>query len=200
MRWLDEIHDRYVLGRRARRLSDHLAAVIPRDATVLDVGSGDGGLARRVAELRPDVSLRGVDVLVRGDAAIPVEPFDGARLPFADARFDVVMFIDVLHHTRDPLVLLREARRVACGAIVIKDHLREGPLAGVTLRFMDRVGNRRHGVSLPYNYWRRRQWTEAFRQLELEVDLWNERLHLYPWPARPVFERSLHFLARLRVG
>lgn len=49
--------------------------------------------------------------------------------------------------------------RVARRGVVIKDHLREGPLAGPTLRLMDWVGNRGHDVRLPYNYLSRRKWT-----------------------------------------
>jgi hypothetical protein len=93
--------------------------------------------------------------------------------------------------------LLAEAARVARRAVVIKDHLREGLLADATLRFMDRVGNRRHGVALPHNYWTRDRWREAFQRCGLAVDRWSERLGLYPWPAAWVFDRSLHFVARM---
>ena len=39
----------------------------------------------------------------------------------------------------------------------------------------------------------------AFEHLALEVDEWRTDLRLYPWWARWVFERSLHFVARLTV-
>ena len=110
------------------------------------------------------------------------------------------MMVDVLHHTIDPTVLLREAARVTREYVVLKDHCLEGPFAGVTLKFMDRVGNSRHGVPLPYNYWRRTRWQAAFSELGLEVDRWSQRLGLYPPPAGWFFDRRLQFLARLRVG
>jgi hypothetical protein len=108
-----------------------------------------------------------------------------------------VTFVDVLHHTDDPMVLLREAVRVTRRTVVIKDHDRSGLLAAPTLRLMDRVGNARFGVHLPYTYWPRRRWLEAFDVLDLRVTVWETRLGLYPWPAVLVFGRSLHFLARL---
>ncbi len=43
----------------------------------------------------------------------PAVEFDGLTLPLADHSVDVVLFVDVLHHTADPLILLREAARVA---------------------------------------------------------------------------------------
>jgi SAM-dependent methyltransferase len=197
MNVLDRIHEGYVFGRRVRKLADHLAEVIPPDARVLDVGCGDGLIDRRLQDLRPDLTLRGIDVLVREHTHVPVEPFDGQIIPYDDAHFDVVMFVDVLHHTLDPLVLLREADRVASRAVVIKDHTANGLLARPTLRFMDYVGNARHGVVLPYNYWTHQRWQTAFRQLDWTVAAWKTRLGLYPWPANWVFGRSLHFVARL---
>jgi SAM-dependent methyltransferase len=198
MTLLGGMHTRYVHGRRVERLGEQFAALLPANASVLDVGCGDGRLARLVGERRADLQLRGVDVLVRPDTAIPVEPFDGRVIPFADHSLDALMFADVLHHADDPLALLREAARTARKAVVIKDHLREGVGANVTLRFMDWVGNARYGVALPYRYWNRREWQDAFAAARLVVEHWQERLSLYPLPASWLFDRSLHFVARLR--
>jgi ubiquinone/menaquinone biosynthesis C-methylase UbiE len=179
------------------RLAERLAPLLPPAARVLDVGCGDGAIARRIMDVRPDVEVSGVDVLMRPATAIHIEPFDGRQLPAADRSIDTVMFVDVLHHTEDPRVLLREARRVARRSIVIKDHTRNGWLARQTLQVMDWVGNAHHGVALPYTYWSRREWSEAFTELGLSVDRWTGHLALYPLPASLVFERSLHFIAVL---
>jgi len=172
---------------------------MPRDASVLDVGSGDGQLARLVGDKRPDISIQGIDVLLRKDSAIPVEEFDGTTIPYCERSFDVVMFIDVLHHTDDPMVLLREAVRVARQIILIKDHTLQGALAHSTLRFMDWLGNARHNVPLPYNYWTPAQWHGACEKLGLSVSSRESNLKLYPFPADLIFGRSLHFIAALRV-
>lgn len=184
--------------RRARILSERFAQLMPAEASVLDVGAGDGMLARLIADQRPDVHLEGIDVHARPTSYIPVRKFDGTRIPHDDGSVDVVLFVDVLHHTDDPMILLREACRVAREAILIKDHTCNGVLAHPTLRFMDWVGNARHGVALPYNYWTRQRWVAAFEQLGLEVDEWAVNLALYPPPANWIFGRRLHFLARLR--
>jgi SAM-dependent methyltransferase len=146
---------------------------------------------------RPDIVLRGIDVLVRDQPYIPIEAFDGRVIPYGNGSFDVVMFVDVLHHTEDPMVLLREATRTARKAIIIKDHTCNGFLAGQTLRFLDWVGNARHGVALPYNYWPQDKWFEAFTRLGLTIGVWRKALGLYPPPANWAFERSLHFIGRL---
>jgi SAM-dependent methyltransferase len=190
------LHDRLVFGRRIKLLADRLASLIPQNARVLDVGCGDGAADRLILDQRPDVTMEGIDVLMRPETKIPVKTFDGTTIPYPDDSFDLVMFVDVLHHTDDPSVLLREAKRVG-KMILIKDHFREGFLAGPTLRLMDWVGNAHHGVVLPYNYWSRPQWTNAFKSMDMKIGEINETLGLYPVPASWVFERGLHFVARV---
>ena len=152
MRLLDQLHEKYIRRRRAEVLSQHLSKLLEKNSSVLDVGCGDGQIAALVERTRTDVKFDGVDVLVRPDAEIPVREFDGDRLPCEDHAYDVVSLIDVLHHTENPRQLLAEASRAARRSIIIKDHLLEGVGARATLAWMDGVGNRRHGVSLPYNY------------------------------------------------
>jgi SAM-dependent methyltransferase len=200
MSLIERIHGDYVHKRRVRVLRDHLAALIPQNARALDVGCGDGLLDHLMLQKRPDLELRGIDVLVRDQTRIPVDEFDGLVIPHADASFDAVMFVDVLHHTQDPMILLREAVRVARKAIVIKDHTLNGWLAGLTLRFLDWVGNARHGVLLPYNYWPQQRWVGAFGILGLTISVWTQDLKLYPRPANWLFGRSLHFIARLDLS
>jgi len=191
------VHTNLVFGRRVRILASQLANLLPENATVLDVGCGDGTLDSLILRSRPDLSINGIDILVRPQTHIPVVPFDGTTIPYPDGAFDVVMFVDVLHHTDDPMVLLREAKRVARRAVVLKDHTKDGFLAGSTLRFMDWVGNRHHGVVLPYNYWTLRQWKQAMAELGLVAAIWNADVGLYPWPANHFFDRALHFVAKL---
>lgn len=200
MNLIERVHGGYVHNRRVDVLCRHLSELIPPDSSVLDVGCGDGLLSSLIMQKRPDVRTRGIDVLVRPQTHIPVEAYDGQRMPVGDKSYDVVMFVDVLHHTDDPMVVLREAVRVARRAVVIKDHTRDGLLAEQTLRFMDEIGNERHGVRLPFNYWPRQKWLEAFDALGLAVGTWRKDLHLYPPPASWLFDRSLHFVARLDVA
>lgn len=189
------VHQSQVHSRRVAVLTRHIADLVPRNASVVDIGAGDGLLAREVLSIRPDLRWTAVDTLARPTAHIPVQIFDGTTLPFPDKSFDVALFVDVLHHTDDPMVMLREAVRVA-RAVVIKDHLREGFLAGPTLRFMDWVGNSAWGVSLPYNYWSENQWKSAARDLSLTSRTEIRSLQLYPWWADWWFGRSLHFIGR----
>jgi SAM-dependent methyltransferase len=193
---IGSLHNRLVFGRRVKLLADRLAALIPPGARVLDVGCGDGTADRLILNQRPDITIEGIEVMERPESHIPVKLFDGSSIPHPDNSFDLVMFVDVLHHTEDPNVLLREAKRVG-KMILIKDHFRDGLLAGPTLRLMDWVGNAHHGVVLPYNYWSRPQWTRAFDSMGMKIGAINESLGLYPPPATWFFDRHLHFVARV---
>ena len=197
MSLIGTLHQNCIHARRVRVLTREICSLLPSDVSVLDVGCGDGLLSSCIASARGDVKVQGIDVLRRPQTRIPVSQFDGSRIPHPNASFDVVLFIDVLHHTDDPTVLLREARRVARRAIVIKDHTLTGAFAFNTLRLMDRIGNNRYGVALPYNYWTLEQWQAAVRELNVSATVWRKDLRLYPKPARWLFERSLHFLALL---
>jgi len=194
---LGSAHQRLVYGRRIQVLARHLTELLPPNATVLDVGSGDGLLASRVMSARPDLQIRGVDVLMRPESFIPVEQFDGVHLPFANREFDAAMMVDVLHHASEQDALLREMARVVKRAVVIKDHVVQGFMAHSTLRFMDWVGNVRHGVALPYSYWTEERWQQGFASAGLRTASRRDHLGLYPWPASLLFERGLHFVAVL---
>jgi SAM-dependent methyltransferase len=191
-----KLHSGLVLTRRASVLAKHMADLIPLNARVLDVGCGDGMIDSLIQQTRQDVSISGIDVMVRPNPGIPVKVFDGDAIPYPDLSFDVAMFVDVLHHTKDPLRLLKEGYRVA-RTMLIKDHLREGLFSAQTLRFMDWFGNAYHGVALPYNYWSSNQWNEAFRFLGLTPSKLESSLGLYPAPLSWIFERKLHFVARI---
>lgn len=199
-RWLavqTAIHDRFVHSGRVRALCDAIAPLIPPQGSIADVGCGDGQLAARLAESRPGIVIEGYDVGVRRRPFIHVHPFDGRRLPLEPDSVDGVLLIDVLHHTEDPLSLLREAVRVTRDFLIVKDHRLGRPGARTTLRLMDWVGNRGHGVSLAGRYWSEAQWRAAWDELGLTVSYYSTALRLYPAPLRPFFETGLHFLAQL---
>ncbi|TQL48725.1 2-polyprenyl-3-methyl-5-hydroxy-6-metoxy-1,4-benzoquinol methylase [Homoserinimonas aerilata] len=103
-----------------RLLRPLLSASVPR--TLLDVGSGGGDLARRLARLaRRDgllLEVTGVDPDARAHAYASAHPAPGVRFVRAtaaqlDERFDFVVSNHVLHHLSDVPGFLVETSRLA---------------------------------------------------------------------------------------
>ncbi len=190
------IHDP-VATRRIRVLSTKIDRLIDPGDSLLDVGCGDGALGASIQRLSPRTRILGADTLIRDGTAIDAFRYDGAELPVVTGAVEGVLLVDVLHHTTDPERVLAEAARVARKYVIVKDHLMAGLLASPTLRLMDWVGNARFGVSLPYNYLAFHDWDRCISACGLVARTWDSRLGLYPFPLSVVFERRLHFLARL---
>ena len=102
--------------------------------SILDVGCGGGGLARALSAKGAKVT--GVDpqdaALTIARSRAPDAEFQQAgaeALPFPDASFDRVVFLNSLHHVPVPLMgaALKEAVRVSKGPVLVIEPLAEGP-------------------------------------------------------------------------
>src|SRR5260370_983930 len=87
--WMESWHRAFVFQRRTRVLAEILAAQIPERASVLDIGCGDGSIGSLIAERRPDISIQGVEYLVRPECKIECRAFDGSSLPL-NARHSIL--------------------------------------------------------------------------------------------------------------
>jgi SAM-dependent methyltransferase len=195
------IHRAFVMDRRVSRITSHMAELIPEDViSLLDVGAGTGEIAQAICKIRPELIFSGVEVKIRPKTFIPVVDYDGNQLPFDDNAFDAVIIIDELHHCNDPIAMLQECSRVSKKWVLIKDHITETLLDRAILRFMDWIGNRAHGVVLPYNYLSSAEWASAFNQTGLHSVRKLNQLDLYPIPFDLIFGGSLHCLHLLSKG
>ncbi|MEO7218500.1 MAG: methyltransferase domain-containing protein [Gemmatimonadaceae bacterium] len=113
---------------------------MPRDATLLDVGTGFGDVPKAAARAARDhnIILRTIgldtnDVIARSAATCVSHSVCGnaLSLPFATSSVDVAMCSQTLHHFHDAeaAALLRELNRVARIAVVVSD-LRRSWIAG----------------------------------------------------------------------
>jgi SAM-dependent methyltransferase len=198
IRLLGSIHEKVVFRRRITVLAERLAAMLVPGTRLLDIGCGDGKLAALLRQALPGLKVEGVEVRPREGCAIPCRYFDGSHLPFPDRCFDCCLFVDVIHHMKDPQPLLREACRVSRQFLLIKDHLAESAFDNWTLRLMDWVGNRPHGVTLPYAYLSAAEWQGMYQDLGLCVEKTELELPLYPPGFSMIFGRNLHFISLLR--
>lgn len=195
---IELVHERIIHPARLRNLSRGLGEMLKPGSSLLDVGCGDGRLAALLRDRCHLGDVEGVDVLVRDEVAIPVRAFDGRQLPWPDRSWDYVMAVDVLHHAVDQRSLLADMFRVARRAVVLKDHLCESAFDRWMLLKMDGVGNDRHGVAVPGHYLSRAQWELLFAELGATVEVFRDRVPLYPWPLSLAFGRGLHCLYSVR--
>lgn len=81
--------------------------------TLLDVGCGEMPYRTFLPE---GIRYVGIDVPQAGafsmQANEEIVPFDGRRIPFADATFDTVLCTEVLEHSPNPTALIAEMERV----------------------------------------------------------------------------------------
>ncbi len=131
------------MGRFSEPLADLLVDLVdPAPGTrALDVGCGPGAMTVRLARRLGTPAVVAVDPSAPFVAAVrarlpglEVHEADAARLPFADAAFDLVVAQLVVHFMPDPVAGLREMRRVTAPggrlAVDVWDHAGEsGPLA-----------------------------------------------------------------------
>ena len=80
--------------------------------TVLDVGGGNGRLARLLPALSMRCVLIDLSPTMVAMAPRPAVRADGSRLPAGDGSVDAVAALYTLYHYADPLAPIREARRV----------------------------------------------------------------------------------------
>lgn len=109
------------------------------DATLLDLGTGPGDIALRIARREPTWRITAIDGaptmlgLARSAASaaglagrIRFQLADAKRLPFDNGAFGIVCSNSLLHHVADPGSLWREARRVIkpAGLLFLRDLMR----------------------------------------------------------------------------
>ncbi|BBX96989.1 class I SAM-dependent methyltransferase [Mycobacterium lacus] len=97
---------------RLREQAEALADCLGGGDSALDVGCGTGYLSAYLQEMY-GVDPTGVDVKDSRRARIPFREFDGTSIPFPDNAFDHVVLSEVLHHSHDPMALVKECHRVA---------------------------------------------------------------------------------------
>lgn len=150
----------HLMAREHRPLVEWMLADLPLDPAdrVLDVGCG-GGMTLRDLSLRlPRGHVTGIDYsrdMVRQarqrnalgirTGSIEVLLGDVARLPFADASFDMVCGVETLYFWPDPLRGMREILRVlkpGCRVAMVMDISRPTPDSPAPENVGDRMGFR----------------------------------------------------------
>jgi len=103
----------------AAQKMQRIAAYLHEDDRILEVGCGPGSVCYLLRRHGHNVTPLDVRDLSFSADVRPVL-YDGHRMPFDDASFDVALLLTVLHHP-NPRTALREAQRVARRLVIIED-------------------------------------------------------------------------------
>ena len=94
-------------------------------SSLLEVGAGEGSIARRLLERNPDLAITILDLpdpeLASHWTGLEVAKVQGSveELPFPDCSMDLVLAIEVLEHVVRPEVALAEIARVASRHVIL---------------------------------------------------------------------------------
>jgi ubiquinone/menaquinone biosynthesis C-methylase UbiE len=99
--------------------------MVPKNATILDVGCGGGSTVRRLASLAPEGKVVGLDYSVASVAVardtnaqeieagrVQIEQGSVSALPFPDRTFDIVTAVETHYYWPDLSANVREVLRV----------------------------------------------------------------------------------------
>lgn len=119
------------LDRRAEKFVELFESRLEKCSRILDIGGRWGFYDAPLSACGHTVTV--LDVVRPTYQKTPVVIYDGGRFPFPDKSFDASLLVTVLHHIRNPEPVLREARRVTRGNLIVIEDL--------------------------YHHWLGRQWT-----------------------------------------
>jgi len=127
-----------IYGRAAKKMCLDCQGFIKKGSKILDWGCGTAIVGKTFQDFF-QAELFGVDVQDVRTVKIPFKITDGKSLSFPENSFDVVLINYVLHHSEDPVSVLKEAKRVARDKIVIYEDLPEDILSKLICQL--------HGIS-----------------------------------------------------
>ena len=183
---------------RENEVVQKLAPWIEHGQRFLDLGSGTGLVARRLANVT-GAHATACDAFEFGNRVeLPyLRQTDPLRVPAEDRSFDIVVMCFVLHHIpvwNDQLVVANEAMRVARKRVLV---LEDTPFNQIDLLFnrgWDWVLNRRHGIPVPFTFRSREEWTGLFGASGYRVG--HTESYRPRWPTFGMYHHTLFVLDR----
>ncbi len=155
---------------RAQIIAQHLAPHFSPQQHLLEIGAGKGRVAHALSRAA-NVDIQLVDVVDYNETELPLRVYDGVHLPFEDCTFDYALLVFVLHHTPDPLVVLREALRVSrVGVVIVENHV-PGWARQQATRLIDSIPHWQHGVPICYRAQTIEDWQRTLQPLPVRTEL-----------------------------
>jgi len=155
--------------------------------SLLDIGCGNGLISKMARPYFADIQMLDVVNYVSPEIDLPYLPYrEGEVLPVTK-KYDSVLLLTVLHHSNDPMVLLKESWRVTNRRLIIIEsvfgvhaQVAGGPYELADCAepeqiayavFVDWLYNRvlNDNIPVPYNFTTPGRWAEVFSECDMRV-------------------------------
>jgi ubiquinone/menaquinone biosynthesis C-methylase UbiE len=167
-----------IYERAAKKMCLDCADFIKRGSKILDLGCGSAIVGKAFQDFF-QAEVIGVDIKDQRVFPIPFRIIDGKSLPFPENYFNVVLINYVLHHSEEPTVLLKEAKRVVKDKIIIYEDLPEGTFSNLRCKI--------HGFSFDKifknptktSFRSEKNWEKIFKETGLNI-VFKKRIKNFP--------------------
>ena len=155
---------------------------VPKGDSVLDIGAGGGWIGKQL-ENSCGARVTLLDVADMNRTNLPLQVYDGKRMPFVDSSFDTSLLLFVLHHCQDPLAVLSEAVRVSKKRLVVFEDTFRNPFEKFLCGLNDWISNSPFflanplKMNMPFHYRRVTEWEDIFKKFSLKVMFKKETKH-----------------------
>lgn len=140
---------------------------LPKNASILDVGTGSGQFAQLLHE--KGFQIQAVDIVDKTNSnKITPSIYDGEKLSFKSNRFDVGMLITVLHHCPKPEIVFEEVMRVSGKRIFILEDVYNNPVMKYLTWFADSIVNFEF-MGHPHTNKSEADWEKLFKEHRLNI-------------------------------
>ncbi len=152
----------------AQRMCLDCEEFINKGDRILDFGCGSGIIAKTF-EQHFNSEVVGVDIKDSRTIDIPFKLIKNNKIDFNNLNFDVILISYVLHHTKDPEVILREIKRIGKRIIIYED-LPEGFFSKITCLFHEMSYKLLfQRVDYRFSFKTEKEWKELFNKIGLKT-------------------------------
>lgn len=143
-----------------------LEPFLKKNESILDIGSGTCHNGELLIEKGYDITLLDVKNLSFVKNIKPII-YDGEIIPFKDNSFDISLLETVLHHTKKPIQIIKQAKRVS-KKIIISEDIYNNIFQKYITFFFDSLLNLEF-KGHPHNNKTDEEWKKIFKKLNLKL-------------------------------
>jgi ubiquinone/menaquinone biosynthesis C-methylase UbiE len=151
---------------RAEDIKNKIICFLDKKEKILDIGSGtcqvDDILIKKGFKVQP-LDVKNLSFVKR----IKPKIYDGSRIPFKSKFFGSALLLTVLHHTKNPESILKEAKRVSKRIIIMEDIILN-KFHGFLTYLFDSIINLEF-FNHPHSNKSDEEWKKLFKKMNLKL-------------------------------